>query len=141
MEDTLTLLLLAAGLICAVLVLFAFDIKEYWVANADAERHDRDVSSIGAQQAQEHSDEIVGDSSGTGSGRDAGTILGAQGGRLWSVPDESFITGPDGKRRPIKPGLEPLVNGLPGRVGLLRGYGNAIVPQVAAAFIESYLSV
>jgi hypothetical protein len=28
MEDTLTLLLLAAGLICAVLVLFAFDIKE-----------------------------------------------------------------------------------------------------------------
>jgi site-specific DNA-cytosine methylase len=28
---------------------------------------------------------------------------------------------------------------LPGRVGLLRGYGNAIVPQVAAAFIEAYL--
>lgn len=43
----------------------------------------------------------------------------------------------DGKSRPVEPGLEPLVNGLPGRVGLLRGYGNAIVPQVAAAFIEA----
>lgn len=27
--------------------------------------------------------------------------------------------------------------GLPGRVGLLRGYGNAIVPQVAAIFIDA----
>jgi hypothetical protein len=26
-------------------------------------------------------------------------------------------------------------------VGRLRGYGNAIVPQVAAAFIKSYLEV
>jgi hypothetical protein len=26
-------------------------------------------------------------------------------------------------------------------VGRLRGYGNAIVPQVAAAFIEAYLSI
>lgn len=30
-------------------------------------------------------------------------------------------------------------HGLPGRVGLLRGYGNAIVPQVAAEFIQAYL--
>ena len=30
----------------------------------------------------------------------------------------------------------PLAHGVPGRVGLLRGYGNAIVPQVAQAFIE-----
>ena len=43
----------------------------------------------------------------------------------------------DGKARRIKPGLEPLVDGLPGRVGLLRGYGNAIVPQLAAEFIKA----
>jgi DNA (cytosine-5)-methyltransferase 1 len=47
----------------------------------------------------------------------------------------------DGKRRPIEPGTFPLAHGVPHRVGLLRGYGNAIVPQVAAAFIEAYLSL
>ena len=41
----------------------------------------------------------------------------------------------DGKSRPIEPGTFPLAHGVPNRVGLLRGYGNAIVPQVAAAFI------
>lgn len=35
--------------------------------------------------------------------------------------------------------LFPLANGLPGRVGLLRGAGNAIVPQVAAEFIEAVI--
>jgi DNA (cytosine-5)-methyltransferase 1 len=44
----------------------------------------------------------------------------------------------DGKRRPVEPGTLPLAHGVPGRVGLLRGYGNAIVPQVAAAFIKAY---
>ena len=45
----------------------------------------------------------------------------------------------DGKARPTQPGLFPLAHGVSGRVGLLRGYGNAIVPPVAAAFIEAYL--
>jgi DNA (cytosine-5)-methyltransferase 1 len=45
----------------------------------------------------------------------------------------------DGKYRPIpiEPALFPLANGIPNRVGLLRGAGNAIVPQVAAEFIIS----
>ena len=30
-----------------------------------------------------------------------------------------------------------MAHGVPSRVGLLRGYGNAIVPQVAAEFIEA----
>lgn len=41
----------------------------------------------------------------------------------------------DGKARPTQPGLFPLAHGLSGRVGKLRGYGNAIVPEVAAEFI------
>ena len=43
----------------------------------------------------------------------------------------------DGKARPVEPGTFPLAHGIPARVGRLRGYGNAIVPQVAAAFIEA----
>src|SRR5690606_4077124 len=43
----------------------------------------------------------------------------------------------DGKARRIEPSAFPLAHGIPGRVGLLRGYGNAIVPQVAAEFIAA----
>jgi DNA (cytosine-5)-methyltransferase 1 len=39
----------------------------------------------------------------------------------------------------IKPGLSLLADGVPGRVALLGGFGNAIVPQVAAEFIAAYL--
>lgn len=45
----------------------------------------------------------------------------------------------DGKWRPVEPGTFPLAHGLPARVGRLRGYGNAIVPQVAAEFIRSMM--
>ena len=45
----------------------------------------------------------------------------------------------DGKARPVEPGTFPLAHGATARVGRLRAYGNAIVPQVAQAFIEAYL--
>lgn len=43
----------------------------------------------------------------------------------------------DGKARRIEPGLSPLAHGVPGRVGRLRAYGNAIVPQLAAEFVRA----
>jgi len=46
----------------------------------------------------------------------------------------------DGKARPVEPGTFPLAHGSTARVGRLRAYGNAIVPQVAQALIEAYLS-
>ncbi len=46
----------------------------------------------------------------------------------------------DGKARPTQPGLFPLAHGVPGRVGRLRAYGNAIVPQAAAAFLIAALA-
>jgi DNA (cytosine-5)-methyltransferase 1 len=56
----------------------------------------------------------------------------------WS--DCVFIPCLDGKARPIEPSIQPLAHGVPARVGRLRAYGNAIVPQVAAAFIEAVMS-
>jgi DNA (cytosine-5)-methyltransferase 1 len=63
----------------------------------------------------------------------------------WKDPDWLFCR--DGKWRPVEPGSFPLVDGLPAavdglgpisRVGALKGAGNAIVPQVAQVFIESF---
>lgn len=45
----------------------------------------------------------------------------------------------DGKARRIEPGIYPLAYGVPKRMGQFRGYGNAIVPQVAAAFIKAFM--
>lgn len=45
----------------------------------------------------------------------------------------------DGKARRVEPGTFPLAHGVSGRVGLLRGYGNAIVPQLAAQFVAAFL--
>ena len=56
---------------------------------------------------------------------------------FWS--DADWLGFRDGKFRPVEPGTFPLVNGIPARVGRLRGYGNAIVPQVAAEFIAAFM--
>lgn len=78
---------------------------------------------------------------------------------FWS--DFSIIHCLDGKARRIEPGTFPLAHGIPkgmvrggdksapinsqnsaeGRMMRLRGYGNAIVPQVAAEFIAAYLDI
>ena len=56
---------------------------------------------------------------------------------FWS--DFDLIPCTDGKSRRVEPGTFPLVDGVPGRVGLLRGYGNAINPENAAQFIAAYM--
>jgi len=61
----------------------------------------------------------------------------ASSGGLDAWADLAWIECSDGKARPTKPGLFPLAHGVSNRVGRLRAYGNAIVPQVAAAFIRS----
>lgn len=54
---------------------------------------------------------------------------------FWS--DTEWIICGDGKARRVKSGIRLLVDGFPERVGLLRAGGNAIVPEVAARFIEA----
>jgi len=45
----------------------------------------------------------------------------------------------DGKARRVESGTFPLAHGVPARVVRLRGYGNAIVPQVAAEFVQAVM--
>lgn len=53
----------------------------------------------------------------------------------------TFIACSDGKARRVEPGIQPLAHGVSNRVGTLRGAGNAIVPQVAATFIQAFASI
>ena len=58
---------------------------------------------------------------------------------FWS--DSQTIYCRDGKCRPIptESALFPLADGIPNRVGILRGAGNAIVPQAAAEIIKAVM--
>ncbi len=68
---------------------------------------------------------------------------------FWSGADWIYCR--DGKYRPVEPGTQPLVDGLSyklgsgspfegkSRVGMLRGYGNAIVPQVASEVVREFM--
>ena len=58
-------------------------------------------------------------------------------GQPWGVTET--VACADGKARPTKPDIFPLAHGVPGRVGQLRAYGNAIVPQLAAEFIAAFM--
>jgi len=55
----------------------------------------------------------------------------------WRDADWLFCR--DGKWRPVEPSTFPLAHGATSRVGRLRAYGNAIVPQVAAEVIGSWM--
>jgi len=71
---------------------------------------------------------------------DAADISRCQGRRSnWDNPVWVYCR--DRKYRPIEPSSEPLAHGIPTRVVRLRGYGNAIVPQVAAEFISAYMYI
>jgi|GEM_PF-6090413 len=55
----------------------------------------------------------------------------------WQAAD--WLLFRDGRWRPVEPGTFPLADGVPARVGRLRAYGNAIVPQAAAEFVRGCL--
>lgn len=56
---------------------------------------------------------------------------------VWRDPD--WLLCRDGRWRPVESGTFPLADGISGRMGLLRGYGNAIVPPLAAEFVTAFL--
>ncbi len=64
-------------------------------------------------------------------------LLGASGEGHWGNFD--ILPCRDGKWRRVETGTFPLAHGISQRVGLLRGYGNAIVAPCAAMFIQAVM--
>lgn len=69
--------------------------------------------------------------------QDDGIASGSSEAGFWD--DAEWLFGADGKTRRAKSGVRLLVNGVPNRVGRLRGYGNAIVPPLAAEIIKAFM--
>lgn len=109
----------------------------------DGDQPGRDDSESSRSTAEAGAIGRLGESNSTGSqsGGQAGEANGhgspvvAAG--FWSNFD--LVQCLDGKARRIESGTFPLAHGVHNRVGRLRGYGNAIVPQVAAEFVMAFL--
>ncbi|HBX8329789.1 TPA: DNA cytosine methyltransferase [Klebsiella pneumoniae] len=120
------------------------------LANTDNEQHSIAISGCGHEHVS------------TGREQDPAASAGLRGNyRTLEVNgfwrDADWLLCRDGKWRPVEPGTFPLVDGAaarmgrvePGvarvassnRVGRLKGYGNAINAQAAAAFIRAYIGV
>ena len=105
--------------------------RELGNAESDAERQPRITETSDGRPS------ATGRSS---AGRDGGQRLTRQA-SMDNFTALDWIICTDGKARPTQPGLFPLAHGTPGRVGRLRAYGNAIVPQVAQEFIKSVMKI
>ena len=111
-------------------------------------------------ERRENGQDFSRESAGTSRSSDATSVSGrANGCTEWDNPDWIYCR--DSKYRAIEPSIKPLVNGLPkgmvysrdisaptnpnetqeARVMRLKGYGNAIVPQVAAEFIDAFMGI
>jgi DNA (cytosine-5)-methyltransferase 1 len=133
----------AEGYACGAAVLGAHSVgaphirqRLYWVANTESER-----SSPGSiRPALTESWQGGGLGHANDEGPQRRIERGDRGNQRTPWATSVVLPCTDGKTRRIESGTFPLAHGVPGRVGLLRGYGNAIVPQVAAAFIEAAIN-
>ncbi len=147
------------GYACGAVVLGAHSVgaphirqRLFWVANSDSWGRSSIVNtgSSAAQTGRGEGDAVetygvavgrLGDTHESGpQGRDGAVVRERADERSpWSA--STWHPCRDGKARriPIEPALFPLAHGLPGRVGLLRGAGNALVPATAALFVQAFL--
>lgn len=120
------------------------------MANTDNEQHSIAISGCGHEHVSTEREQDPAASAGL-----RGDYRPLEVNGFWRDADWLFCR--DGKWRPVEPGTFPLVDGSaarmgrvePGvarvassnRVGRLKGYGNAINAQAAAAFIRAYMGV
>jgi DNA (cytosine-5)-methyltransferase 1 len=97
-------------------------------------------SSVGNSEHDGSHEAEIGRSTGPGKAESGMLELERSDSLFWGSSEVIYCR--DGKYRPIptEPALFPLADGIPNRVGILRGAGNAIVPQAAAEIIKAYLS-
>lgn len=95
----------------------------YWVADANSERE-------WGKSSQKAGKEIEGESA-----------MGEQYWERFRVVSGGGIGWGNGQQRRLYPESESptLADGFPGRLAQVRAFGNAIVPQVAARFVEAYI--
>jgi len=90
-------------------------------------------AELSAQERQrQHGRQVVPEQEAKGPG-----LSGATSG-FWGHVE--WLACADGKLRPVEPGTFPLAHGIPGRVGRLRAYGNAINPHQAAEFVAAFMN-
>jgi len=96
---------------------------------------------VGSTEDKDQEDHRVVDASGIGSPVSPCEKKSKGAGDSYFWEDSTIIHCRDGKHRPIpvEPALFPLAHGLPNRMGILRGTGNAIVPQAAEQIIRAFL--
>lgn len=154
----------AEGYSCGATVLGAHSVgaphirqRLYWVADDSSKRLERSAGQSlqrgGDGFASNSADGRLGDTEHYGlladpQRRGAGQGEGESGLREPQGPNSGWgrfktIYCRDGKTRriPTEPAFFPLAHGIPARMVRLRGYGNAIVPQVAAEFIGAFMDV
>ena len=92
----------------------------YWVGDANDSRLERHARYVRESRRAEA----------------VGSVAAPGGAVPWN--SARVITDKDGRRRRCEPGTSPMAYRLPAHVGLLRAYGNVIVPQVAARFVRAH---
>jgi DNA (cytosine-5)-methyltransferase 1 len=117
------------------------------LANPVGERYDGEHSLLRTENGGRFSAQGVSEAAGGGEDYRPGPLHG-----FWRDADWLYCR--DGKWRPVEPGTFPLADGIPASLGRgkstlggmarrnriirLRGYGNAIAPDLAAVFIRAF---